>query len=467
MSPHQCEFGLPHAIRRKRLSKLNSTLSTPFQQIPARDQSGDIIQASPYPQSVSTVCSTCYTKMTRRIAVLIFTFAFAWSGLAALYSQVPAPRVGCRIEPAKITTGEQATFTIFADQLPPLTAYSLTLSFDNPRALDFEDQDLSTEVDNFAPGPLFPVESITRNIIRIDADRGTMELAASQTTAAPLTGASDTLATIRGFGVADTIVSFRFVQTTLNDQTGAVLSTNAYAVENCFVEIGNSGSPTPIPTATINTLSPLISPTPTPIGYTSVPPTPTFTPTETLTFTPAPTSPLPTPENTATPTYTWTPVPTDTPTDTPTVTETPTETPTPTEIVFSTPVNQAGEAQLPTETPLPVETETPVPVELPTDTPTSTDTPTEVPTDTPEAEPTPTPLPEPPTATPTPIRLATPTAIAQTDRQIDTTIQVARQSEAPSAIRRPQPYRLLAVVSLFGAFTLALAFWQLSRRENQ
>ena len=409
--------------------------------------------------------------MTRRIALLIFTFAFAWSGLAALYSQTPAPRIGCQIKPAKITTGEQATLTLFADQLPPLTAYSLTLSFDYPRALDFADQDLAAEGDNLTPGPAFPLESITRNIITTQADSGTLELAASQAISAPLTGAFDTLATISGFGVSDTIVSFRFVQTTLNDQTGAVLGTNAYAVENCFVEIGNSGSPTPIPTATVNTLSPLISPTPTPIGFTSVPPTPTSTPTETPTFTPGPTSPLPTPEDTSTPTFTPTPVFTDTPTDTPTPTETPTETPTPTEIVFSTPVNPAAQDQPPTETPTPVETDTPTPVEEPSETPTITETPTETPTDTPEAQPTPTPtpapLPEPPTATPTPIRLATPTPVPQTDRQIDATIQVTFQSEAPSALRRPQPYRLLALVALFSAFTLALAFWQLGHREDR
>lgn len=403
--------------------------------------------------------------MTRRIAVLIFTFVIAWSGLAALYSQVPAPRIGCRIEQPKITTGEQTTFTIFADQLPPLTGYNLTITFNDPFALNIQDQDVEQEGNNLLPGQAFDVESITQNLV--DQPGGKIQLAASQPISAPLTGHFDVLATTTIAGVSDTIIAFHIAPATLNDQNGALMQPSAYAIEDCFVEIGNSGSPTPIPTATINTLSPLISPSPTPIGHTSVPPTPTFTPTETSTFTPAPTSPLPTPENTATPTFTWTPVPTDTPTDTPTVTETPTETPTPTEIVFSTPANQAAEAELPAETPTPTETDTPMPVELPTDTPTVTDTPTEVPTDTPEPEPTPTPLPEPPTATPTPVRLATPTAIPQTDRQIDTTIQVARQGEAPPATRRPQPYRLLAVVALFGAFTLALAFWQLSRREDR
>lgn len=406
--------------------------------------------------------------MTHRIAVLIFTFAFAWSGLAALYSQPPAPRVGCQITPNKIIRGTGATFKIFADQLPPLTAYSLTLSFAPLRTLGFTDQN-DDVLDGFSlkPGPAFSPESITNNLV--DKETGVITLAASQSISSTLTGAFDTLGTIEIVAESDTdtIVTFLFTQTSLTDHNGVLLGTNAYAVENCFVEIGDSGSPTPIPTATLNTLLPLISPTLTPVGFISLDPTPTPTPTETPTPTPGPTSPLPTPTDTETPIFTPTPVFTETPTDTPTPTETPTETPTATDIVFSTPVNQAAEAQPPTETPLPVETETPIPVELPTDTPTITDTPTEVPTDTPEPEPTPTPLPEPPTATPTPVRLATPTTIAQTDRQIDTTIQVARQSEAPPAIRRPQPYRLLAVVALFGAFTLALAFWQLGRREDR
>ena len=400
--------------------------------------------------------------MTRRIAVLIFTFAFAWSGLAALYSQVPAPRVGCQITPNKITRGTGATFKIFADQLPPLTAYSLTLSFTPLRTLGFTDQN-DDALDGFSlkPGPAFFPESITNNLV--DKETGVITLAASQSISSSLTGALETLGTIEIVAESDTdtIVIFNFTQTSLTDHNGILLGTNAYAVENCFVEIGDSGSPTPIPTATLNTLSPLISPTPTPVGFISLDPTPTSTPTETPTPSPGPTSPLPTPTDTETPIFTPTPVFTETPTDTPTPTETPTETPTATDIVITTPDNQAGDAQAPTETPLPVET--------PTETPTIAELPTETPTDTPEPAPSPTatPLPEPPTATPAPVRLATPTAIAQTERQIDTTIQVARQSEAPPATRRPQPYRLLAVVALFGAFTLALAFWQLGRREDR
>ena len=404
--------------------------------------------------------------------MLIFTFVFVWSSLAALYSQTPAPRVGCKIEPTKINRGGIATFTIFADQLPPLTAYSLTLSFEPLRTLGFEDQDIVKEGFNLLPGPGFPAESITSNLV--NKETGVITLAASQSISSSLTGSFDILATtrIQAESDTDTIVSFRFTQTTLNDHRGVLLSRNvAYAEQNCFVEIGDSGSPTPIPTATVNTLSPLVSPTLTPIGFVSIPPTPTPTPTVTSTATPGPTSPLPTPPNTSTPTFTPTPIPTGTPTETPTATETPTEIPTPTQIVFSTPVDQAAQAQLPTETPLPVETVTPPPAELPTDTPTLTDTPTatptETPTDTPEPEPTATPLPQPPTATPTPTRLATPTAVAQTERQIDATVQVAFQSEAPSTVRRPQPYRLLAAVALFGAFTLALAFWQLGRRRDR
>jgi len=210
--------------------------------------------------------------MTRRIAVLIFTFAFAWSGLAALYGQVPAPRIGCRIEQPKITTGEQATLTIFADQLPPLTAYNLTITFNDPFALNIQDQDVEREGTNLLPSQAFDAESITQNLV--DQPGGKIQLAASQTTASSLSGHFDTLATTTIAGVSDTIVAFHITQATLNDQNGALMQPSAYALQDCFVEIGDSGSPTPIPTATVNTLSPLISPTPTPVGHTSVPPTP-------------------------------------------------------------------------------------------------------------------------------------------------------------------------------------------------
>lgn len=462
MSPRLCGSRLPFPIGFKPQSKFNSTVSYPFQQIPARGQSGDIIRES----QLSTVHPPTPTKMTRRIAVLLFTFAFAWSGVAALYSQVPAPLVGCQILPTKINRGEQATFRIFADQLPPLTAYSLTLSFDPLRALGFEDQDGLRDGFNLMPGPAFFAESITHNLV--NKDTGVITLAASQSISSSLTGAFDTLATIsiQAESDTDTIVTFRFTQSTLNDHNGVLLSRNvAYAEQNCEIKIGDSGSPLPQPTATINTLSPLISPTPTPFGHTSVAPTPTSTPTATLTFTPGPTSPLPSPTNTDTPTFTPTPLVTETPTDTPIPTETPTETPTATQVVITTPDNQASDTQPPTEIP----TETPVPTETPTETPTIAELPTETPTDTPEPTltPTATPIPEPPAATPTPIRQPTPTAIAQTERKIDATIQIALQSEAPPAPRRPQPYRLLAVIALFGAFTLALAFWQLGRREDR
>ena len=148
--------------------------------------------------------------MTRRIPVLFFIFAFALSGIAALYSQVPAPRVGCQIKPTKINRGESATFTIFADQLPPLTAYSLTLSFDPLRALGFQDQDGIRDGFNLKPGPAFFPESITDNLV--NKETGVITLAASQSISSSLTGSFDTLATIgiQAESDTDTIVSFRF-----------------------------------------------------------------------------------------------------------------------------------------------------------------------------------------------------------------------------------------------------------------
>jgi len=224
--------------------------------------------------------------MHTRLIGFLYALAVAVSllaiGVAALYSQTPAPRVGCRIEPAKITTGTEAIFTIFADQLPPLRAYTLTLSFDQPFALDFQDQDAERDGNNLAPGQAFAAESITQNVI--NQTGGEIQLAASQPVSSSLSGHFDTLATTKVSGVSDTIVTFHITQAILNDHNGILMPRSAYAVEDCFVEIGNSGSPTPTHTAT-PTLTPspdsaflpiIIKQQPMP---TSLLPAPTYTPT--------------------------------------------------------------------------------------------------------------------------------------------------------------------------------------------
>jgi len=411
----------------------------------------------------------------RRIALLLITFALTWTGLAALYGQTPAPRVGCQVQPAQISTGGSANFTLFVDQLPPLTAYTLTLSYD-PRAVQFQDQNQTLEGINLTPGTVFPAQSITRNVV--DPVTGEIQITVSQPVSSSIAGNFDVLATGSILGVDQSVVPFRFTATVLYDHNALVLDRATYGVEECFVEIGNSGSPTPAATATYY-LSPLLTATPLPPGFTSVPPTVTPTPTETPTVTPGPTSPLPTPAVTATPTFTPLPTATPTETDTPEPTATATPTPTPTVVVISTPDAETGDGQspLPTPTanaeetpavspsPTPTETETP----LPTATPTATETPPEPPTGTPTPTPLPsetsTPTPAPPTATA--IRPPTPTTVAQVDRPVIESVEVIPQSDAPAPTGRRLPYRLLAVAALFAGLTLLLAFWQLRRQGRE
>ncbi|MBX3052976.1 MAG: hypothetical protein KF753_15950 [Caldilineaceae bacterium] len=405
--------------------------------------------------------------MQRRIVVLLVTFAFAWSGLAALYSQVPAPRIGCRIQPEKITTGGTATFEIFADQLPPLTAYTLTITYDDPFSVDFQDQISGGEI-NLLPSTLFAPDAVTVNVV--DRAKGEIQIAASQPISSAMTGQYDVLASGKISGGSSALISFHFVAAALRDHNSLLIPDTSYARQECFVEIGDSLSPTPTRTATSANFSALVSPTPLPPGFTSVPPTITPTPTDSPTPTPGPTSPLPTPEVAATPTFT--PIPTFTPvdTDTPVPTETPTETPTATHIDIETPTLQAQDVQSPLETPTAdgaeasvIEDATQTPTDTPLPTATNTPTPEPItPTETPTPSQTPTQTPEPPTATP--IVRPTATPVLQANRALSDTVQVVAQTSGPVRISQTQPYRLLGIAALFSGFALLLAFWQLRRK---
>jgi len=89
----------------------------------------------------------------------------------------------------------------------------------------------------------------------------------------------------------------------------------------------------------------------------------------------------------------------------------------------------------------------------------------------PEPEPTATgtatPTPEPATATATAIRPPTPTVVAQINRNVTEAIETVTQTDAPPGAERQQPYRLLAIAALFGAFTLLFIFWLLRSRGNE
>lgn len=408
--------------------------------------------------------------MPRRVAILFAILVLTWAGLTALYGQTPAPRVGCRVADRKIFIGGSTQFAIFADQLPPLTAYTLTL-FYSPLFVQFSDQDLNLAEINLLPGSASPAAAITRNVV--NPILGQIQLAATSPITSYMTGSNDLVATgiIQGVGLG--IARFEFSNTNLLNHNGAPINTGAYARENCWVEVGDSGTPTPQATATY-LLAPLLTATPTPPDFTLTPRTPTSTPTISPLPTPSPLqtptlTPLPTAANTAIPTST--PLPTLTPTDTATPLPTPTdtETPTPTVVIITVPGSGEQGGQSPLETPIPFVEETPTetPVPTPSETPTETFPPTETPTvevvpptetPTPTSTPSPTGLPPPPTPTPSA------TSIPQAERALGETVQVMGQSTPPTQIAQRQPYAFLAAAALFGGLALLLAFWQLRQR---
>ncbi|HRJ44831.1 MAG TPA: hypothetical protein PL105_23240, partial [Caldilineaceae bacterium] len=397
--------------------------------------------------------------MSRRISALLVTLIFTWSGLAALYSQTPAPRIGCRVADRQIATSGSTRFEIFADQLPPLTAFTITLTYQSNTIQFFDDPNLPLEGINLTPGDVFPANSFSQNLV--DTVNGQIRIAVSPPVSSTIKGDFDILAFGYLSGNNRAVAHFQFTDPILYDHNAALLNRAFYAVEGCYVQVGDSGTPVPSSTPTYY-LSPLLTSTSTPPGFISIDPTPTSTPTQTPTFTPTVNSPLATPTDTNTPFFTPTPEATFTPvdTDTPIPSETPTEVPTETSIVVTTPDNQASADQSPLETP----TETPFPIDTPTDTPAPTETPSETPTETPLPAPTPTATetftPEPPTATATPIRQPTPTVMAQVDRKISGVVEVINQPAAQGNFERQQPYLLLAVTALFGGLVLLLAFWQ-------
>ncbi len=85
----------------------------------------------------------------------------------------------------KIFTGGSTNFTIFVDQMPPLTAYTLTL-FYSPLFVEFRDQNQDSIETNLAPGSAFPANAISRNIV--DPARSEIQLAVSVPVSSSITG---------------------------------------------------------------------------------------------------------------------------------------------------------------------------------------------------------------------------------------------------------------------------------------
>ena len=202
--------------------------------------------------------------MQRRILILLAAFALTWAGLAALYGETPRPpRIGCKLEQRQVPTGSSTEFVIFADQLPPLTTFTLTLTYE-PNALSFSDGDPESDGYNLRAGTAFTQSVMAVNQID-NPTRGQIRLAVTQPVSSTMDGDMDTLAAGTILALNQTVAPFRFTETVLYDHNSRLINRAAYGVEECFVEIGNSGSPTPTATPT-TLLSPLLTPTPVPPG---------------------------------------------------------------------------------------------------------------------------------------------------------------------------------------------------------
>lgn len=422
--------------------------------------------------------------MARRFLLLTFAFCLAVVGVGILAAQEtqPEPLLRCAIASPVIDRGASVDFSVQVEGFTSLAAYTLTLRYDHT-VVGFLDSTPDQEGVNLNAGDLFPPEALTTNLV--DPVAGTIQIAVSTPVSQTREGGTGSLVQGKLTGNQAGLSVFTFSETTLRDGQGNAIDPATIRLEGCFVDVGPSGLPTPTLTPT-RVVSVLASP-PTESVL------PTSTPTETASPVPTATSPPATATSTFTPTPTFTPIPTDTPTPTETWTATPTDTPT--VVVISTPTppqeepgpssdspletptdtptatgEQVAETPTSTPSPTPTETETPTPTETPTATesPTSTLTPTATETETP----TPSPLPttDTPTVTPSPagaepsseVSAATPTPVPATQGRGPAPIEVVAQPEPPPAVTLA-PYRLLALVALFGAFVLLLAAWQIAR----
>ncbi|RME58816.1 MAG: hypothetical protein D6790_11425 [Caldilineae bacterium] len=423
--------------------------------------------------------------MHRRFWLLLLALCITVLGVGILSAQegTPTPHLRCTVSSSTIALGETIDFSLQTEAFTALAAYTLTLQYD-PQVVEFLDLQPDVEGVNLLPGDLFSPETLTNNMV--DPVRGVVQVAVVTPTSQSGSNGTGFLARGRITGIQAGISVFVFTEVVLRDVQGNLLDSNTIALKGCFVDVGPSGLSTPTPTPT-RAVSVLASPTvdsvqatPTPTATQGPTATPTTPATATPTFTPSPTFTPEPPTATPTPTETGMPTPTATPTQvlistpTPPPEEegaasplaTPTETPSPEE---EPPGDASTETSTPTATATSTETPTATPTETPTETPTAEEAPAQPPTDTPTGEPTFT-----PTATETPTTqpaqeetagegpTATPKPPVTIAREPAAPVEVVSQPDPP-ALPPETPYRLLALVALFGAFTLLLAAWQVSR----
>lgn len=222
-------------------------------------------------------------------------------------------RISCRFEPPLIQASQTATLIIEVSDVLNLYGYELKMTYD-PARIQFNDADTSKEAINLQLGAFISPDFILFN----KADSGTVHLALTQL--APVESKSGSGELVRSTlqGTGEGFANFAFGDFTLSDHNGRAIDAT---VQDCLLEIGVAGGPTPTQTVT---------PVP------SATPTGTTMPAATATHTPVP------PAFTNTP---W-PTPTDVPssptlspqaTDTPSTISTSTPTATPSSVIITTP----------------------------------------------------------------------------------------------------------------------------------
>lgn len=248
----------------------------------------------------------------------------------AIRAQSGTAHLTCRITPSPLALNGEAALILEIADIQNLYGYELVMTYDAIR-VQYQDADAAKEGVNLQVVNTF----ISPDFVVLNkAENGKIDLALTQLAPnIPRSGGGELArATIVGTGAG--FANFTFGEFVFSDNNGNAIPVTK---QDCLVEIGEAGEPTPTFTATTApTTTPVNTnlPTQTPVPVPQQPQAPTATP-QPATATPIPTQPQVTPEVT-----TATPAPTETPTEIPTATEV--------VVAFSTPTLSAQEAGAPT-----------------------------------------------------------------------------------------------------------------------
>ncbi|MBX3000922.1 MAG: hypothetical protein KF893_20535 [Caldilineaceae bacterium] len=200
-------------------------------------------------------------------------------------TQAQGTRLSCRIEPSPVAVNGQAVLTVELAGVQNLYGYELKMNY-NPGLVQIQDGDAERGGTNLQ----LVSEFISPDFVVLNsAENGVISLVLTQLAPNPPRSGNGILARATLVGVAAGFANFAFTDVILSDNNGQVIPVQR---QDCWVEIGTSGQPTPTHTA-VPTQVPTNTPAPT-ATWTAMAqvPTATFTPVPpTATFTPLPPTP--------------------------------------------------------------------------------------------------------------------------------------------------------------------------------